>query len=79
MKIEVREEEYYRAIEAAGGLSALTVLSAYTFTDGCPAFGPGRHIFTEWGTKDGRSVAESEEHDGRVTYRVDELLVQHGR
>lgn len=72
MKIEVREEEYCRAIEAAGGVRALTVLSAYTFVEGHPALGPGRHIYTEWGTKDGRFVAESEEHDGRVVYRIEE-------
>lgn len=64
--------EYVAHIRAAGGLEALTVLSSYTFVDEsghCP-FGPGRHIYTEWGTKDGRFVAEVEEHNGEFTYRV---------
>lgn len=67
-------EDYREAIAQAGGIDQLTVLSTYTFIDdpGFTPFGPGTHIYTEWGTKDGTFVAEHEEHNGEHTYRTAE-------
>jgi|SRR5579863_3284374 len=65
------QEQYWEALEKRGGTNELTVLSSYTYIDdpGFNPFGPGRHIYTEWGTKDGQFVAEHEEHNGEHTYR----------
>jgi hypothetical protein len=70
-KVSCAREEYWAALDAAGGIHALVVRSSYTYVDdpGTTPFGPGRHIFTEWGTRDGRYIGEHEEHNGEHTYR----------
>ena len=76
MKVVTDRAGYWRAIEEMGGIDMLTVLSTYTFCDGSPYFGPGRHIYTEWGTRYGHHfVCEHEEHNGEHTYRVSSRLV----
>lgn len=76
MKHVVDQATYLATIEKAGGVQALTVLSTYTYCDGSPFFGPGRHIFTAWGRSDGTLVGEHEEHNGEHTYRVDDGRVR---
>lgn len=59
---------YAEVIRAAGGFDNLTVLSSITDLgdDGTVWV----HILTEWGTKDGRFVAEHEFRDGEYAYRI---------
>ncbi len=73
MKVTCDRDEYRDAILRAGGLGELRPISTYTYCDGSPFHGDGRHIYTEWGTKDGEFVAESEEHNGEFTFRVPAL------
>lgn len=60
---ECPPEQYAAAINAAGGLDALTVLSSYTCPDG-DEWTRGRKIVTTWGTRDGEPVAHSEVTNG---------------
>lgn len=76
-KVECTREEYRGAIyeasgDESGGVGNLVPLSTYTYIDdpGTTPMGPGRHVYTEWGTKAGVFVAESEEHNGVFTYRI---------
>lgn len=72
MKRVCSAAEYRAAIDAHGGIHALTVLSSYTFIDdpGTTPFGPGTHVYTEWGTRDGVFVAEAERHNDDLTLRI---------
>ena len=76
MKHAVDLATYLAAIERAGGVTALVPISTYTYCDGSPFHGPGRHIFTAWGKRDGTFVAEHEEHNGEHTYRIDDGRVR---
>lgn len=76
-KVKCTAEEYRGAIyeasgDESGGVGSLIPLSTYTYIDdpGTTPMGPGTHVYTEWGTKDGVFVAECERHNDEVTYRI---------
>lgn len=69
---ECSQIEYLQALSDAGGVTALHVLSEYTYIDNisCP-YGEGTHTYIEWGNDDGQ-VCSSERHNDKTTYCIKE-------